>query len=137
MRKLILFLAGSAIVSIGACHKKANNHVKDNLVGRWRATENARDDNGNGKLDEGESFPDRLYAENNLVFESNGEVNLINNNMINGRKQWELMFGDTYLRIIEPAYSTDYHIDKITPSELVLKDTSGRHTSWYLFAKVK
>lgn len=137
MRKLILILAGSAFVSLCACHKKANDHVRENLVGRWRATENARDDNGNGKLDEGESFPDRLYAENNLVFTSDGEVNLINNNMINGRKQWELMFDNTYLRIIEPAYATDYHIDKITSSKLVLKDTSGRHTSWYIFEKLK
>ena len=111
--------------------------MRENLLGKWKATENARDDNGNGKLDDGESFPDLLYAENNLVFDADGTLTLVNSSALRGRKKWELLHGDSYLRVTEPAYSTDYHIDRISSSSLVLKDTSNGRISWLMFAKVQ
>jgi len=127
----VLFLMASA------CRKEKSNHVKENLLGKWKATENGRDVNANGKLDDGESFPDIVYVGNDVVFDADGMLTLVNNNALMGRKTWELLHGDSYLRITEPAYATDYHIDAITSSSLILKDTSNGRISWYMFAKIQ
>lgn len=127
----VLFLMASA------CRKDKDNHVRENLLGKWKATENGRDDNANGKLDDGESFPDIVYVGNDVVFDADGTLTLVNSTSLRGRKTWELLHGDSYLRITEPAYATDYHIDAITSSSLTLKDTSNGRISWYMFSKAK
>lgn len=119
-----------------ACRKDKNAHVRENLLGRWKATENARDNNGNGKLDDGESYPDRLYTTHNLVFTGDGALTLMNDSVISGRRKWELLHDNTYLRIIEPAFNTDFYIEAISSTALKLKDTSGGRTLWFMFSKL-
>lgn len=125
------------LIAVAACKKENNNdQVKENLTGKWKATTNALDDNGNGIMDAGETFPDGIYLTHNLVFTSDGVLTIVNGTIIAGKKNWELAHGNTYLHTFESTSSTYYHIDALTSSSFTLKDTTGGHITWITFAKL-
>ncbi len=137
---LILLAAACMIIALDSCKKKSNgNPTKDNLVGTWNPTTEAKDANGNGVMDGAEVVAAYLYGGHKLAFNADGTVSILAiNGGLSGEWTWALEQNNTYLRTADKKTGTNVvyqHMDNITSTAMTLKDTTGGVTTWYIFAK--
>ncbi len=132
-------VVAAAITSIAftSCKKKHTTSPQSNLIGTWKPYINVADANGNGKWDANDAV-DSLKSPYNLQFVSGGAgfLMLPGTSTSIGNFSWEFLSSNTYLKVTYPSSgSTTQHIDSLSTSLLVLRDTTGISTVWQVFTK--
>ncbi|MDR3678948.1 MAG: hypothetical protein P4L41_03205 [Flavipsychrobacter sp.] len=134
---LSLSIIAAAFCLFISCKKSSSGGVKGMLEARWKSEETGIDKNGNGILDSNEvTHTDSLN--NYRVFNSDGSGSDIGADLGNYPIpfQWAVSTDNTYLRIIDTTNSAIiFHIDLISNSQLILKDTAGGIYTWNVYKK--
>ena len=119
-----------------SCNKSTpDNPVQDKLVGNWKNTMNVSDSNGNHILD----IHDARDTINNpyiIQYNTNGTGAYLLNGTSAGTFTWQLLNNNTYLKISATGYpDAVQHIDSLTSTTLILRDTTGISWIWQVFTK--
>lgn len=141
MKKMILplILAVSIVGMNTSCKKNNTKTTKDYLTGKWKQTQTADDNNGNGVMDANEEFTDTTNTY--YTFNSDGTgtaTTMFLSGVTSFPMTWSLLNNNTYVLVSIPAINTNnvsLHIDNINATNMTLKDTTGGIASWSVFVK--
>ncbi len=132
--------AGLLIVLGVACSKSSKTSVQNsNITGKWRKTWTVIDTNGNGLMDNTEYQSVNSYDSTHyLVFNSNwtGQITYLSASI--ATFSWTLENSNTYLRIVYSGpgvMAIPRHLDTLTATTMVLRDTTGISIVWDVFTK--
>ncbi len=138
LKPFILFVATAFVAgSFLSCKSKHDTSTRDLVAGDWSLTHSVRDDNGDGIMDSteislGVRTPSPTYT---FVSNGSGYVTLLSNPQYNFT--WELV-DNTTIKITgstPTSTPTTTTIDKLTATDMTLKETTSSLTSWGLFKK--
>ena len=121
-----------------ACKKDGDVTAYDRLLGKWKQTQFATDDNGNGILDPQELHNVAANRTDNLIFndDSEGVETIIADNVTtNYPYSWYLLPGDSLQRNGIGHDTILYQIQDITAVKLTLMTNSNLGMAWYIYAK--
>jgi Lipocalin-like domain len=132
-------LHGAAVIVVVAflfaCNKSSTGDpVHDKLVGKWKGVKNIVDSNGNHIIDVHDAV-DILNNPYVIEYYSNGTGAYLLNGASAGSFTWQLAGNSTYLTVVSTSGTATQHIDSLTATTLVLKDTTGISYDWQMFSK--
>ncbi len=133
---LIAMLVTAGLCASVSC-KKSSGGVKSLLEGKWKSEQVGYDKNGNGILDASERGNVDSLNEYKL-FNSNGTGDDIGANfgLYPIPFYWLLSQNNQFLAIQDTSYAVIYyHIDTITSTQMILRDTAGGVASWNVYKK--
>lgn len=128
MQKYILGFLAIGLLMLGACKKKEDDSVRGKLLGNWKLTAMAFDADSNGVMSASEKMDitpgDSL--EGYVTFNGDGTgvtgmSNFVTTNTNNFT--WSFINGEADLKITDTSGETITHIESISKSDLVFKDT--------------
>jgi hypothetical protein len=133
MKKLILpvVLIATMMGTATSCKKKNTETTKDKLVGTWKETSYMSDDNNNGKMDD---VAVTTGLDDVATFKSDGtgtDLSSGNSTAFN----WGLSSDNSYIILTAVFGSVSEHIDQLSGSTLVMKDTTAGYISWATYTK--
>jgi hypothetical protein len=135
------YILGIAVIASGLCFvsacKKSSGGVKSMLEARWKSEEVGEDKNGNGILDSSEMHSVDSLNEY-VLFNADGTGSDIGANFGNYPIPfyWALSQNNQYLGIQDTSNNVVYyHIDALTNTQLILRDTSGGTNGWNIYKK--
>ncbi len=123
------------ILAIASC-KKSTPSAPIYLIGIWKFTSVANDDNHNGIMDASEvtSILDTVSAHILMTYNEDGTFIQTYYSSIE-RGTWAYEYNNTYLKEITHGNIYQYKIDNLTSSIFTIRDTSGGKTSWTISTK--
>jgi len=132
----LLFFACIAILLYTTCKKSSiGNPVADKLAGKWKNTYFIADANGNHIRDTHDAI-DTINSPYITEYYPNGTGAYLLNGVSAGTFTWQLLDNNTYLKVSTTGSgSVTQHIDSLTATIMVLKDTTGISYAWQIFAK--
>ncbi len=140
IKVLILIFAIGVALMVTSCKKNDPPTRSQMLIGTWQVTGLYQDYNNNGIADSDEIVQDTMLSHEWFSFYANGRMSVAYYSNFNGYR-WVLASNNTYLHLMDTfSFSNNYyHIDTLTSTTLVLKDTTGASyggTSWTTLAKI-
>ncbi len=148
---LLLFAALAAQLTITSCGKDEDKTAtptptptptnKELLIGTWQVKHYADDDNKNLIMDESELYPPDSNQEFRFMFNSDGTGAAFEKyeTVIDTTKYKWYMNGDTSVLLLpdfDPTDSVLFTIDKVSKTDLILKDSGDPlYYSWIVFTK--
>ena len=143
IRMLILIFAVGVVSMATSCKKNNDAPSRSQmLIGTWQVTRLYEDNNNNGVADSDEIVQDTTLSHEWFSFYTNGKLIVAYYTNLTDYK-WGLAGNNTYIDIIDSFTfsnaNTYYHIDTLTSTTLVLKDTTGASyggTNWTILTKI-
>jgi hypothetical protein len=136
--KLVIACICLLFVAFASCKKKHNPSAQDNIVGKWKITEEATDLNGNGVMDANEIHIDTSLSNIIVTFNANGTAITSLSGLPYYSFLWALTNNSTYLKTTDTSSGGAIqflHIDNLTSSSMTLKDTTGGTVGWEVWTK--
>lgn len=150
---LLLLAAFAAQLTVTSCGKDEDKTAtptptptpvptnKELLIGMWKVKSYADDDNKNLVMDESELYPPDSNQEFKFVFNNDGTGAAYDkyHTVIDTTKYKWYMDGDTSVLLLpdfDPTDSVLFKIDKISKTDLILKDSGDQlYYSWIVFTR--
>jgi len=124
------------VITFVSC--RGGSDVRDKLIGKWRPIKSVEDFNGNGRIDPNDLYKDPPLDDFFVTFNANGTVIVIYMNDTS-EQTWSLERNNTYLKMISTSGGNAgmiyEHIDSLTSTSIILKDTSGDLIRWNIWRK--
>jgi|GEM_PF-3235748 len=140
MRNFLSAVLATAVLCVPVSCKKSEPSAQSMLEARWKSEQVGYDKNGNGILDPSERGNVDSLNEYKL-FNSDGTGDDIGANF--GAYPipfyWLMSANNQYLAIQDTSTKNNtivyYHIDSLTSTRLILRDTAGGVATWNVFTK--
>lgn len=140
--KIFTAILAMGILFSASCKKKEDDSVKAKLTGKWKMTQIGADDNYNDVMEATEVGPvdDSLNTSYTFNGDGTGSAMLdLGGGNFSVDFSWKLLNNDQDIQLSVLTETFVSHIQSITSSELVIKDTSTvsgtLETTWSVMAK--
>lgn len=132
----ILLFAGIAFLLYASCKKSSStNPVAASLEGKWKYTYFIADSNGNHIMDAHDAI-DTVNNPYTMEYYPDGTGAYLLNSATVGSFTWQLLNNNTYLKVSSSTSgSATQHIDSLTATKLIVKDTTGISYTWQVYIK--
>ncbi|MBS1689421.1 MAG: hypothetical protein JSS96_11900 [Bacteroidetes bacterium] len=126
MKYTPILLCALCIALISSCSKSNSNSgspAEAKLLGKWHYEQEITDLNGNGIID-AQDYHEYDSVNSYITFNVNGTGTYLSNFDPLQTFNWKLLASDTYLQIGDSSGADIYHIDTLSSTSLVLRDTA-------------
>jgi hypothetical protein len=133
----LLFFAAIAFLLYTSCKKNSSdNPVADKLTGKWKYTYFVADSNHNHIMDAHDAIDTIRNNPTIIEYYPDGTGAYLLNGASAASFTWQLLDNNTYLKVSGLATgSATQHIDSLTATKLVLRDTTGISYTWQVYTK--
>lgn len=109
------------------------------LIGKWKYVGKVDDVNGNHIMDAKDEYHKHTGDQLVVTYKKDGTLTFFYGDVENSNN-WELLYNDTYLKISDPKQTghnyTLQHIDSLTATRFVGRDTMYGRTEWNIYERV-
>ena len=129
-----LFIATIVLV-VSSCKRQAPDTPFSRIIGKWKKTKYATDDNRNGVIDQQEIFLVESGVKNELLFKQDSTGMETTNSAPALTFKWRIVSGASVLIQYSANDTVEYSITNISSVDLTLTTNTKLGLAWYYYIK--